>query len=52
MPIEIMTANVNVREDIGKVAIMRGPIVYCLEKEDNGNDLHRVYHGPIELRKK
>lgn len=46
-----MTANVNVRENIGKVAIMRGPIVYCLE-EGNGNDLHRVYHGPIELREK
>lgn len=43
MPIEIMTANVNVRENIGKVAIMRGPIVYCLEEEDNGADLHRVY---------
>lgn len=43
MPIEIMTANVNVRGNIGKVAIMRGPIVYCLEEEENGNDLHRVY---------
>lgn len=43
MPVEIMTSNVNVRENIGKVAIMRGPIVYCLEEEDNGSDLHRVY---------
>jgi len=43
MPVEIMTANVNVRENIGKVAIMRGPIVYCLEEEDNGSDLHRIY---------
>ena len=43
MPIEIMTANPNVRENIGKVAIMKGPIVYCLEEEDNGSDLHRVY---------
>lgn len=43
MLVEIMTANPSVRENIGKVAIMRGPIVYCLEEEDNGRDLHRVY---------
>ncbi|MFR2460077.1 MAG: glycoside hydrolase family 127 protein, partial [Christensenellales bacterium] len=29
-------ANPHVRADIGKVAIMRGPIVYCLEQVDNG----------------
>ncbi|EKQ56224.1 MULTISPECIES: beta-L-arabinofuranosidase domain-containing protein [unclassified Clostridium] len=43
MPVEVMSANVNVRENIGKVAVMRGPIVYCLEEEDNGADLHRIY---------
>ena len=31
------------REDIGKVAVTRGPIVYCLEQEDNGAQLHRIY---------
>ncbi len=35
-------ANRNVREDAGKVAVRRGPIVYCLEEADNGKDLHRV----------
>ncbi len=29
-----------VRENIGKVAVMRGPLVYCLEEADNGKDLH------------
>lgn len=29
-------ANTHVRADIGKVAIMRGPVVYCLEQVDNG----------------
>jgi DUF1680 family protein len=29
-----------VREDAGKVALVRGPIVYCLEEQDNGADLH------------
>ncbi len=27
----------------GKVAIMRGPMVYCLEEKDNGASLHQVY---------
>lgn len=35
-------ANNNVREDIGKVAVMRGPLVYCLEEVDNGKDLHMI----------
>lgn len=35
-------ADANVREDIGKAAVMRGPIVYCLEEVDNGKDLHLV----------
>jgi DUF1680 family protein len=29
-----------VRENAGKVALARGPIVYCLEEQDNGADLH------------
>lgn len=28
------------RETIGKAAVQRGPIVYCLEEADNGKDLH------------
>ena len=40
MPVEMMRANPKVREDIGKVALMRGPVVYCLEEADNGPDLH------------
>jgi DUF1680 family protein len=29
-----------VRENAGKTALVRGPIVYCLEEQDNGTDLH------------
>lgn len=29
-------ANARVRADLGKVAVMRGPVVYCLEQADNG----------------
>ncbi|MCH5353157.1 MAG: glycoside hydrolase family 127 protein [Acutalibacter sp.] len=35
-------ANRHVREDAGKVAVQRGPIVYCLEEADNGPELHRI----------
>lgn len=35
-------ANQQVREDAGRVAIQRGPLVYCLEEADNGGELHRV----------
>ena len=38
----IIMANEKVREDIGKVAIKRGPIVYCMEQADNGNNLHLI----------
>ena len=31
-----------VREDIGKAAIMRGSVVYCLEEKDNGKNLHEL----------
>lgn len=40
LSIHLLDADTRVREDIGKVALMRGPIVYCLEEADNGQDLH------------
>ncbi len=40
MEVHILEADGRVREDIGKLAVMRGPIVYCLEEADNGKDLH------------
>lgn len=40
MRAKIINANLNVRENIGKAAIVRGPIVYCMEEKDNGSDLH------------
>lgn len=42
MPVEVVCSSPMVRENIGKVAIMRGPIVYCLEQEDNGQFLQRI----------
>jgi len=42
MPVMRIKANPNVREDEGKVAIQRGPIVYCLEEIDNGKNLNNI----------
>ncbi|MDD2305179.1 MAG: glycoside hydrolase family 127 protein [Prolixibacteraceae bacterium] len=39
MSIRRVQANAQVADDAGKVAIERGPIVYCLEGADNGADL-------------
>lgn len=36
-------ANPRVRADDGKVALEKGPLVYCLEQEDNGENLSAVY---------
>lgn len=40
MEVKVWRANTYVREDIGRVAVTRGPITYCLEEADNGADLH------------
>ncbi|MFR3251871.1 MAG: hypothetical protein ACLTQL_12865 [Eisenbergiella sp.] len=46
MEIRLMAADENVREDAGKAALMRGPLVYCLEGADNGADLHLLSVNP------
>ena len=40
MPVERIEANPKVRQAAGRVALQRGPIVYCLEEIDNGPGLH------------
>jgi DUF1680 family protein len=35
MPVRELTANQLIKEDVGKVAIQRGPLVYCAEWPDN-----------------
>ena len=36
-------ANPKVRADAGKIAIVKGPVVYCLEEADNGDNLASIY---------
>jgi DUF1680 family protein len=42
MPAERIYAHPDVSADIGRVALKRGPIVYCLEGADNDVPLHRI----------
>ena len=46
MEVRMIAAKEAVREDIGKVAVMRGPVVYCLEETDNGKDLQKLLIAP------
>ncbi|WP_276353995.1 glycoside hydrolase family 127 protein [Cohnella caldifontis] len=39
MPVERVKAHPLVRENAGKTALQRGPMVYCLEETDNGPNL-------------
>ncbi len=53
MEIQVWNANPNVREDIGRAAVTRGPITYCLEEADNGCDLHLLtldWNAPAQVR--
>lgn len=45
MPVSFVKANPKVRHDIGKSAVTRGPVVYCLEEADNGENLPALHLG-------
>ena len=43
MPVIKMAANPAIHADNGKIAVMRGPLVYTLESIDNGAGLNRLF---------
>ena len=45
MPVTLARANPRIYEDVGKVAVSRGPLVYCLEEADNSRSLHNLRLG-------
>lgn len=47
-PAHFVRANPNVRADCGKVAAVRGPLVYCFEEADNGSNLAEIYARAAE----
>ncbi len=42
MPVERIVAHPDVAEDTGRVALQRGPLVYCLESCDHGTDVRAI----------
>jgi uncharacterized protein len=46
MAIQLMRASSKVQADAGKVAIQRGPLVYCVEEHDNGKNLSSLLIDP------
>ncbi|MEA9391442.1 beta-L-arabinofuranosidase domain-containing protein [Acerihabitans sp. TG2] len=42
MPVRRVRSHPGVRQNQGKAALQRGPLVYCLEQADNGADLHNL----------
>ena len=47
LPMEVrrVVANENVKDDIGKVALQRGPIIYCAEWVDNNGKASNHYYS-------
>ena len=40
--LSLVSANPRVRDNVGRVALLRGPVVYCIEGVDNGERLNRI----------
>lgn len=49
MPVRRVYADARVREDEGRVAIMRGPVVYCAEEADNPGIPCEYFHAEFAL---
>ena len=45
MPVSFISPTPRIYEDAGKIAISRGPLIYCLEEPDNGKNLHLLRLG-------
>lgn len=46
MDVRVLESDPRVRETYGQVAVMRGPLVYCAEEKDNGENLHLIHLDP------
>ena len=42
MPVRTISADPRVKSSFGRIAVQRGPLVYCLEEADNRTGLHTV----------
>lgn len=49
MSVEIVTADPRVKENVGKRAVQREPLVYCMEEIDNENSFEKTSLTPNTL---
>ena len=49
MPVRREYADPRVRENAGRVAVMRGPLVYCAEEADNPGLPSEYFHAELTL---
>ena len=42
MPVARIEAHPSVRHNCGRIALQRGPVLYCLEEKDHGKNLHDI----------
>ena len=49
--LRFVASNPNVRANVGRVALTYGPVVYCLEKADNGAHLNQIAVDSGDLAK-
>ncbi|KAB7767420.1 glycoside hydrolase family 127 protein [Xanthomonas maliensis] len=42
MPVRRVSSHALLRQTAGKLAVQRGPLVYCLEQVDNGSELYQL----------
>lgn len=51
MEVQFLRSHSRIRETFGKVAVQRGPLIWCAEQIDNGADLHGLsLVGPASAR--
>ena len=49
MPVEMVAADERVKADVGKRAIQRGPLVYCVEQIDNVDTYEKAHLSPSSV---
>lgn len=49
MPVRQIRANPLVKADVGRAAVMRGPLVYCFESADNSCDVNQILLRPTSF---
>lgn len=50
MPVMEVISHPEVKNNIGKIALQRGPIVYCIEEADNSKNLAAIYVSSDEYQ--